>query len=192
MRPATDISADPVRTGRALWIALVATCGILLSLCFACATPFAALAALTALKLDRRDAFATVGLVWVANQAIGYGVLGYPWTWQCAAWGLAIGASSCLAVLAARGLSTSRPAPLALSLPFVGAFASFELGLYVVGYILPGSDGAFTASIIAHVFLINAASLCGLIALHQLVALGGRFVRDQGAESLPAGAASLR
>lgn len=163
----TGESSVPNDAGRLLWISLIVISGTGLSTFFACATPFAALATLAALKLRPRDMAAVMGLVWLANQAIGYGVLGYPWTWDSAAWGIAIGASTGLAVLAAHALSTTRPAPLAVSLPFMAAFATFEAGLYVAGFVLPGSEGAFTASIIGHIFLINAVSLCALMVIYH-------------------------
>ena len=130
--------------------------------------------------------------MWLANQAIGYGFLGYPWTWDSAAWGLAIGASAGLAVLAARGLSTARPAPLAVSLPFVAAFVAFELGLYVAGFVLPGSEEAFGASVVGHVFLINAVTLCGLMAVYHLAMILGLLTRNGASETRTFGAASYR
>ena len=182
---------EPVRSERVFWFALIATSGICLSTFFACATPFAAFATLAALKLGRRDALIVAGLVWLANQAIGYGLLGYPWTGSSAAWGLAIGVSSALAVLAAKGLSTTKPAPLAVSLPFVAAFTAFEMVLYVAGFALPGSEGAFSAAVIGHVFLINAVALCGLMAAHQLAMLI-RHLGRHAAAPLAGGIASFR
>jgi hypothetical protein len=195
MKPTGNFGDDryqPTRAERALWITLTVASGLCLSTFFACVTPFAALATLAALKLGRRDAIIVVGLVWLANQTIGYGFLGYPRTWDSAAWGLAIGASAGLAVLAARGLCTTRPAPLAVSLPFVAAFAVFELGLYVAGVVLPGSEGAFNASMVGHVFLINAVTLCGLMAVYQLAMILGLLTRNGTSETRTFGAASYR
>lgn len=159
--------------GRELLIVVVVTSGTCLSLFFACVTPFAALAAVAALKLGRRDALSIVGVVWLANQAIGYGVLGYPWTWDSAAWGGAIGLSACLATLVAIALATSRPAPLAISLPFVSAFATFELTLYAAGLVLPESAEAFSAKVVGQVFLTNAIALMILFALNRLAIMAG-------------------
>ena len=161
-------NAASARPERWVWVGLFGVSGIALSTFFACATPFAAIATLAALKLTRRGALAVIGLVWLTNQAIGYGLLGYPWTWDSAAWGLAIGLSAALALLAASGLATTRPASLAMSLPFVAAFAAFELGLYGAGLILPGSESAFSAAVIAHVFAINAVAFCGLAIVHHM------------------------
>jgi hypothetical protein len=93
---------------------------------------------------------------------------------------------------AARGLSTARPAPLAVSLPFVAAFAAFELGPYDTGFVLPDGEGAFSASVVGHVFLINALALCGLIALYHLVMLIGRLGRRDVSETLGAGTVQFR
>ena len=191
MRLNTDIDTGNLGSKpleRAMWIALIATSGICLSTVFACATPFAALATLAALKLGRRDTACVVGLVWIANQAVGYGLLGYPRTWDSAAWGLAIGASAACAILAARGLSTMRQAPLAVSLPFMAAFTAFELSLYVAGFALPGTEGAFSVAVIGHVFLINAVTLCALMAGYQLAMLGAYLIGQPASAPHVAGA----
>ena len=171
-------------------MALILGSGLVLSTCFACATPFAALATVAALKLRRREAAGVVGLVWLINQAAGFGMLDYPWTWACAAWGIAIGLSCGLAGVSAWALASEKPTPLAVSLPFVAAFAMFESGLYVAGYALPGSDGAFSGSVILHVFLINAVSLSALMAVHPMVMILGRWARP--AAVLPGASGSLR
>lgn len=176
MKPARDVATrESGRTGRTLWITLIAASGIGLSLLFACVTPFAALATLAALYLRADERWAVIGFVWLANQILGFGILGYPMTWDCAAWGAAIGFSTGLAVLVAWALSTARPAPLAVSLPFVGAFAAFEAGLYAAGRLLPVGSDAFGLPVIRHVFWVNAAALCGLMALYQLLSLVGGF-----------------
>jgi hypothetical protein len=179
MKATTDFGYDgPMPAGRSVWMVLLVATGLCLTPFFACVTPFAALATLAALKLTRRDAITVVGLVWLTNQAIGYGLLNYPRNWNSVAWGLAIGASSGLAILAASALSATRPVPFALSLPFVAAFAAFESGLYIVGLMLPGSEGAFSASVIAHIFLINAITLCVLGAIYHLAMMAGLLARN--------------
>jgi hypothetical protein len=143
------------------------------------------------LKLSRRDTVAVLGLVWLANQTIGYLYLGYPWTWDSAAWGIAIGASTAGAALVAAGLSTARPVPLAVSLPFVAAFSTYELALYAAGFVLPGSEGAFAAPIVGHILLINALTLGGMVAAYQLAMLLGLLARHDAAHRV-VGAASFR
>jgi hypothetical protein len=185
-----DERPAPAGTERVLWLTLIVAGGMGLSPFFACVTPFAALATLAALKLGRRDAVAVVGLVWLANQAIGYGYLGYPRTWDSVAWGGAIGASAGVALLAAGALATARPAPLSVSLPFVGAFTAFEAGLHVAGCVLPGSDLAFDASVVLHVLLVNALTLCGLMVASYLAMIPGLLTGHGGGATGGLGAAS--
>lgn len=92
---------------------------------------------------------------------------------DCTLGGLAIGVSCGLTVLAARALSTNRLAPLAVSLPFVGAFAAFEAGLYAAGLLLPAGGDEFGLPVIRHVFWVNAAALCGLMVVYQVSSLVG-------------------
>ncbi|WP_428492320.1 hypothetical protein [Rhodopila sp.] len=180
-----DSDGAPDLADRVVWIGLIVACGTFLSPLFACVTPFAALAALAALKLDGRDAAAVVGVVWLANQAIGYLVLGYPWTWDSVAWGLAIGGCCGLAAGASRALSAQRAAPLTISLPFVAAFTVFEFGLYLAGYVLPGSGGAFSARVVWQVFLVNAVTLCALVALAGLVRMARSAAWTVGSDHRP-------
>jgi hypothetical protein len=163
---------------RAIWIALIVVAGIGSSFFFACATPFAAVATLASLKIDRREAVATVGLVWLANQAIGYGILGYPWTLDSAAWGVAIGLSALLALLAATALTPVRAARIGISLPFIGAFATYEMGLYLAGFVLPGGEGGFTAAVVGQIFAINLVALILVLAIYQVALAFGRLRRE--------------
>jgi hypothetical protein len=165
---------------RTIWIVLIVASGIGFSFFFACATPFAALATLAALKIERRDMVAIVGLVWFANQVIGYSILGYPWTLDSVAWGTAIGIAGFLALFVAMLLSPIRSGRLAISLPFIGAFATYEMSLYVAGFVLPGGDGAFTAAIVEHVFAINFIALIALLAVYQLALAIGLLPRGDG------------
>jgi hypothetical protein len=171
------MARQPTAAQRAMWVGLVAVGGAGFSLIFACVTPFAALGTLAALKMERRDAALAIGLVWFINQAVGYGILGYPWTWSSLGWGFAIGAAGYLALGAAMALSAARPVTLAISLPFVGAFAVYELGLYAAGSVLPGGASAFSASIMERVFVVNLGALVGLLAVYQLASLVGSLSR---------------
>lgn len=177
--------------GRAIWMALIVVAGASLSLFFACATPFAALATLAALKIDRRDTALVVGLVWLANQIIGYGFLGYPWAFESFAWGAAIGIAAGAALLAAMALAPRRPGPFSISLPFVGAFAAYELVLYVTGFVLPTEAGAFALAVVRQIFVVNAVVLIALVILHWLATATGLLAQQPSGKhlgtALPAG-----
>jgi hypothetical protein len=135
---------------------------------FACAVPFAAFAAIGACTLLRRDALTVSVGVWLANQVIGYGFLNYPWTWNSLAWGAALGISAVLATLAASGAINSTGGTrtiLALVVALVAAFVAYEAVL-VLSAVFLGGLANFTPAIQGRIFVINAAALLGLVALH--------------------------
>ena len=161
-RPSADAAL------RAVWLCLLIVGGVGSSFFFACATPFVALATLAAVKMDRRDGLIVVGSVWLANQAIGFGLLGYPLTLDSLAWGVAIGAAGVLAMGAAKAFASPKPVPLALTLPFVAAFVVYELALYVAGLALGAGQDGFSLAIVQQVFVINAVGFLVLLAAHGI------------------------
>src|SRR5882757_6642708 len=95
-------AAAPSAPTKALgWIALVVLSAIAFSWVFACATPFVALAALAGTRMPARQAALLILATWLANQVIGFGVLGYPVTANAFAWGAGIGLAALLATGAA-------------------------------------------------------------------------------------------
>jgi hypothetical protein len=162
-----------------IWIALVAVSSILFSLALACVTPFAAIATVAGAKLARRDAFALTGFAWLANQAVGYLILGYPRTWDSFAWGAAIG----IAALGATGvviLLRDRPGaglPVLLA-GFAAAFIVYQGLLFAATAFLPSGDGAFSAAVIWQVLWTSAVALAGLLILHRLAIAIGLLAGD--------------
>jgi hypothetical protein len=154
------------------WIGLLGGASIGFSLVFACATPFVALVTLAALTMNRRDAFIVTGAVWLANQAVGYGILGYPRTFDSYAWGVAIGITVLLALVVARAIGEQfkRRGPIvSTGLAFLSAFAVYELALYAGSFWLSSSDTAFSWATVGYIFQVNALGLGSLIVL-KLVA----------------------
>jgi hypothetical protein len=140
----------------------------------ACATPFAALGAAAAVTLRGRDALLVGGMVWLINQCVGYTILRYPWTFTSVAWGIALGAATLLAVLAARWiyrLQRAIPSGLRRATAFAAALLVFEAAIYAVAYFVLGGLEDFTVGIVSYVFAINAVSFLGLLVLHSLVML---------------------
>jgi hypothetical protein len=170
---------------RPFWLALLVTASVAFSLGFACAMPFAAVCAVAACTLPRRDAYYAAGAVWVANQAIGLVFLHYPWTANCLAWGAALGLSALLCTLAARW-TTRRVLGLhpwaACAVAFAASFAVFEAALAAFSVALGGAED-FTPSIVARVFAINAVALVGLFALNRAGAFLG--IADPSPAGLP-------
>src|SRR5258705_3108821 len=95
----------------------------------AIATHVAELATLAALNMSWRDGLALIGIAWLADQAVGYGLLGYPRTANSVAWGVILGVSACAALLAARALADRRRGRRGLvtsAAAVVGAFVAYD------------------------------------------------------------------
>ena len=161
---------------RALWMALIAAASLVLSFAFACAAPFAALAALAALNLTKREAAIVVAASFLANQAIGFGALDYPRDALTFAWGAAMGAATLASLLSASAAASFLGNAHGLvrgGAAFVAAFLAYEAALYLATFALGGAEAAFADTAIRQVFLIDAASFIGLLALDRaLLAIG--------------------
>lgn len=152
--------------GSIAWPVALVTTAVLGTLASACLMPFVAVGVATAATMSRARAAATIGGIWAINQALGFGLLGYPPTVFAVAWGLALGAAALLAMLVARGILGSHHhlTPRLLT-AFAAGFAAFEGGLY--GFALvAGGTGTFTVAIIAQILTNDALWFVGLIALH--------------------------
>jgi hypothetical protein len=163
-------------TTNTVWIALIAAATIAGSLMFACATPFAAVAALAALHMRRSEAFLLVGLVWGLNQLVGYGLLSYPQTWDSLAWGAMIGMGALAATAVAIGahafLGDDRRFLTAFGV-FGVAFVTYQLILYAATAVLPSHPGSFAASVVFYVLVVNTLAFLGLTVLQHLGAKVG-------------------
>lgn len=151
------------------WPTLLVAASAIGSLAFACVTPFAALAAVTGRTLSRRAALLTVGVIWLANQALGYGVLAYPWSIESVSWGFAIGAAALAgtgAAFAAGWLTSGQNAIVAVAAALAAAFGGYELCLYLVSFGLGGEE-AFAPAIVARLALLNVIWTVVLIAVYE-------------------------
>lgn len=156
---------------RLLWPGLLVALGAALTTVFACITPFAAFAAIAATSPSRAQAVGLAVALWLANQAVGYGVLHYPWNAGSVAWGVAIGAAAVLGTLAAEGSLrrlTAFGAPARSLVAFLAAFVTYQLALYAAAVTALGGTGAFAPRIVGQVLLVNAVALVGLYGLEQL------------------------
>lgn len=163
---------------------LLAAAATVFSLAFACAAPFAALAALAARYQPPREALLSVGLAWIANQAIGYGLLGYPHDANSYGWGLAIGIAALAGGYAAVLVNARLQHWLALPAGFVAAFAAYQAALWLGGQALNGwrladSDGAFSLAILTEVLRANLIGFAVLLAGWQMLRLLDRREASQ-------------
>lgn len=157
-----------------VWIGLVAAASVLGSLAFACAAPLAAIAALAGLKMRTCEGLALVGAAWLANQLVGYLILGYPQSWDSFGWGAAIGVASLLAFAAAALVARLRaPAIAAVAAGFLAAFAAYEAALFAATAVLPSSEAAFSGAAVLRILEVNAVALVLLLLAHRAAAALG-------------------
>jgi hypothetical protein len=160
---------------RPLWISLLVLASLVLSLGFACAVPFAAFAAIAALTLSRRDAFALVGAVWFANQLAGFTIHHYPLTPSTFAWGAALGAVALAATLTAQWVKHRLPktsGAVAVA-AFLATFAVYEGSLFVISLFVGSGISNFTPSILRRILAINFAAFAALYLIHRLGVFAG-------------------
>lgn len=161
---------------RLLWIGLLTVATLLMTGVFACAVPFAALAALAAFDTDRRDGLLLIGAVWLANQLYGFAILGYPMEAQAYYWGLAMGLGAVAAYCAARA-AVAYLAPTGALLAAIAAlpvaFLAYEAVIYAASLVLTNGEGAFNTDVVAYVTLVEVIAFLVLLVTHRLaVAVG--------------------
>jgi hypothetical protein len=171
----------PNEARRWLWILLLTAASVFVTLGMACAAPFAALATLAALHMSRRDGLALIGIGWLADQAVGYGLLQYPRTFRSVAWGVVLGVAVILALLAARVLADrmrDRGLVAAGAAAFGGAFATYQAVLFAATAVLASGSEAFSLPIVGWVLRVNLLSLAGLLILQRLAVWIGLVTRE--------------
>jgi hypothetical protein len=164
MTPASQSLAQ-----RTIWGGVLTAVTVVSTLGLACATPFAALAALAALFLPRRDAFVLIAVNWIANQAIGFGLLHYPLNWDCYLGGINLGLAALACTAAAMaGYRASRRAGFTASVlgSFAAAFVTYEGVLYAASPWRAGGD--FNLPITLYILYINGLAFVGLLILQRL------------------------
>lgn len=179
-----DPSTAPDLPRHVLWLAVLVAASIGFTLGFACAVPFAAFAAATALTLNTRDALLLTVALWLANQIVGFGFMGYPWDGSTLLWGAVLGVVALLSTAAARvaSMQIARSSyGVALVLSFAAAFVVYEGSLYLVSAAWLGGTEAFAGSIVAAIAGLNVVAFIGLLVLERL----GRMLGLAAAPSLP-------
>jgi hypothetical protein len=172
-----------------MWLGLLVATSAAITVVFTCVTPFAAFAVIAAVTVSRRDAVILAAALWLTNQAVGFGLLHYPWTAMTLAWGLALGAAAVIGTLAALGTFQrleSLPSLARNVTAFVAAFVLYQLTLFAVAVSWLGGTDMFAAGIVSQVLLINAVTLVGLFGLRQVVAGAALLARRRRAHAAPA------
>jgi hypothetical protein len=149
---------------------LTSACG-LASFAFACATPFAAFAALAGAMLPLSSALPIVVAAWIVNQAIGFGVLGYPVELNTFLWGWA---RRRLLLPPRRPWcygSCRRSAALSNWLLLCLPPMSLMRSSCSLSHRYWGGAGAFTIAIVARIGLLNVLWMIGLVLAYELLRL---------------------
>jgi hypothetical protein len=163
----SDEEPRPIRM--AAWIAIVTAATVAFSLSLACATPLAAVAALAGARVKLREGVWLVLAAWLANQLVGYCLLNYPRSWDSFAWGAALCVAGLSAALGAREAARMARAPLLIPpVAFLAAFLIYEAALFAATALLPSAAEAFSSTVIARIFMINAGAVIGLAAMRWL------------------------
>jgi hypothetical protein len=169
-------TSGQLKSGHWMWVAVIAVASVALSLQLQCVLPFAALAAIGVMEMRRSEALTLVGLAWAINQVLGYTVLGYPHDANSYSWGAMIGVGAVAAVFAGeatRNALTSWSYPVKAAAVLVMAYAVYEAVLFAARIVLPASDLAFSAKIVAEYGLVNAVAFASLVAVHWIVTQAG-------------------
>jgi len=156
----------------ALWIFLLTAASLGTTFALACAMPYAALAALAAVHMHRSDALKLMGLVWLANQFVGFAFLHYPHDLTTSLWGAALGTGAIAALLGAdfalsRVMSKAEPARLAVA--YFAGFVAFKVAILVWALGLGGIATTISPAIVGKQFLREAGVLVGLFALYHVL-----------------------
>jgi hypothetical protein len=164
-------TAAPGLPRHVLWLTILVGASVAFTFGFACAVPFAAFGAATALTLNTRDALMLTIALWLANQIVGLAFLHYPWNASTLTWGAVLGVVALLSTAAARFAAirlshlSRRFVPL---LSFVAAFVVYEGSLFIVSAAWLGGTEDFTGSIVLYIAELNTAAFVGLLVLERL------------------------
>jgi hypothetical protein len=159
-------SLDRTSGARLAWLAAFVAAGALTTLGFACAAPFAGLAAVAALANSRRTALALTASAWLVNQIAGFAILHYPTDPETFAWGGAL----LLVALAACETARLVAPRLGVVAAFVAGFVVYEGALFAATVATGGVTTHYALESVARIFLINAVAFAVLLAGSRLVA----------------------
>lgn len=156
----------------ALWALFLVAASAAFSLIFACSAPLVAVAVVASVILPLRHALVALVGAWLLNQAIGYGVLGYPVDAMSFAWGGIIGLCSLIALALVQLLlpQAARYSNMVkYLLLFAPAFIAYELSMFGIAALIADGTDSFTADIVGHVLATNAIAMVFYAVAHWLL-----------------------
>ncbi|TAJ73412.1 MAG: hypothetical protein EPO51_05270 [Phenylobacterium sp.] len=157
------------RTG--LWSAGLVALVLGGCLLIGCLEPLVAVAVIAAGALPFGRALLLTGAVWLAGQAIGFGLHDYPRDAQTISWGVGLGVAALVSVAtaaAALRVFTDKPVWLRAGAAFVAAFVANQIVILGVEQVVTGAC-TIRPGVISLVGAVNAAWLAGLLALDAVL-----------------------
>lgn len=151
----------------ALWSAGFVTLVMGGCLIAGCLEPLVAVAVIAAGALPLGRAALLTLAVWLAGQAIGFGLHDYPRDPRTIAWGFGLGGAALAALAGAAPVlraTVGKPVWLRAGLGFVVAFVANQLAILAVEQMITGACEV-RPGVISLVGVVNAAWLAGLLAL---------------------------
>jgi len=167
---------DTTEKGRGaplVWVALLTGVSVATTLALACATPFAALAAVAATRMRAAHGFALIALAWAASQAVGFCLLDYPRDPRTLAWGAAMLSAALAAAAAARWGAARGAAPVATATAFGAGFVGYKAVLLGWSFVLGGVHTALSPYWTVRQFGREAVILAALLLLYRAAVAAG-------------------
>ena len=156
-------------TVRWAWAAALALVTVAGTLAASCMMPFVALAVMAAATLPLRQAFAATALAWAAEQALGFGLLGYPLDASAIGWGVALGVAALAAVHASHAIGADRGIARTI-IAFAAGFVLYEVVLFLYGAAIGGTE-AFTSAIVLQLARNELVWFAALLVLRETLRL---------------------
>jgi hypothetical protein len=155
------------------WFFVLTALGAMSNVLYTCTVPLVGFSAIAGTTLSRRKAISTIFSLWVVNQAIGFTLRQYPWTFSTFAWGgvMLLGAIIVTILVSMQTQTRCKGALYLLSqigVTLVSGYLIYELIIWLAGFMLGGVSG-FTLSILWQIFMSNAIWAIGLTIIYCLL-----------------------
>ena len=169
----SSIVSPPSRSG--LWSAGLVALVVGGSFLAGCLEPLVAVAVIAAGALPLSRALLLTAAVWLAGQAVGFGLHDYPRDAQTLSWGVGLGVAAVAATLAAAPLLHASAAPptwLRAGAAFIAAFVANQVVILGVEQVVTGACEV-RPGVVSLVGLVNAAWLAILLAIDAALRRAG-------------------
>lgn len=162
---------QPSASRAGLWSAGLVALVVGGCLLIGCLEPLVAVAVIAAGALPLGRALLLTAAVWLAGQAIGFGLHDYPHDAQTISWGVGLGLAALVSAAAAVGALAAfagKPVWLRAGAAFIAAFVANQLVILGVEQVITGAC-TVRPGVISLVGAVNAAWLVALLSLDAVL-----------------------